>query len=136
MPAETTTDALARLNDAGLAKVEADGTADIAHEAMRTWLRAGAGLRSPTLPTAPRDDQRHGAGKPVTSVPEPASAASSRDQSENGSRRTLIIEALLNDRRASYAAIAEAHGVSRQYVSRIAKEESLTRDTRTRRRKP
>ena len=136
MPAETATEALARLNDAGLAKVEADATADIAHEAMRTWLRAGAGLRSPTPPTAPRGDQRHGAGKPVTSVPEPTSAASSRDQGESGSRRTLIIEALLNDRRASYSAIAAAHGVSRQYVSRIAKEESLTRDTRPRRRKP
>ena len=136
MPAETATEALARLTDAGLATTEADGTADIAHEAMRTWLRAGAGLKSPTPPTVLRDDQRHETGKPAMSVPEPASAASSRDQGENGSRRTLIIEALLNDRRASYSSIAETHGVSRQYVSRIAKEESLTRDTRTRRRKP
>ena len=47
-----------------------------------------------------------------------------------------IVECLLNDPKASAASIARAHGVSRQYVSRIAKEEGLSRDTRTRRREP
>lgn len=138
---ETADDALARLTDAGLALMEADGTADIAHEAMRTWLRAGAGLLSPTQSTISQGEWNRGAVAPPGSaagdpVGEPRSAVSPRDTSEDRSRRTKIVDALTSDRRSSYSAVAEAHGVSRQYVSRIAKEEGLLRDTRTRRRKP
>ena len=116
--------ALARLADAGLATIAADGTAGIAHEAMRTWLRAGAGQTPPTVPG------------PSRSVPEPDPEDPPSDRGRDRSRRVLIVEALLKDRRASCSAIAEAQGVSRQYVSRIAKEEGLSRGSRTRRRKP
>lgn len=139
--AETATDALSRLADAGLATMAADGTADIAHEAMRTWLRAGAGLTLPRLPETRPGEPRNVTAVPASpgprrSVPEPASVVPWHDGGTDRSRRALIVEALRKDRRASCSAVAEAQGVSRQYVSRIAKEEGLSRDTRTRRRKP
>ncbi len=139
--ASTATGALARLTDAGLAMTAADGTADIAHEAMRMWLRAGAGLMSPPSSEAGPGEPRYrttapAAPGPRRSIPEPTSEISPRGNGKDRSRRTLIVEALLNDRRAPCSAIAEAHGVSRQYVSRIAKEEGLSRDSRIRRHKP
>ncbi len=139
MSVDTASEALTRLTEAGLATTEADGAAEIAHEAMRTWLRAGAGLTPSAMPANRRGERYRGIGgegRPALSgaAPESAAADSPRGNEQGRSRRTRIVEALLADRRASCSAIAEAHGVSRQYVSRIARDEGLSRDTRTRRR--
>ena len=169
VPEETVVQALPVLAEAGLASAAPDGTADVAHEAMRTWLRTGAGLAPaadtpPPRTPAPRTERplraQRGEERPRTPAPRTESASgalgvehvehptpephpatgraggSDREQDDaQRSRRERIVDALHQSRRASYAQIAEAHTVSRQYVSRIAKEEGLQRDARTRLRK-
>ena len=126
--ADAAAEALARLADAGLASISADGTVGIAHEAMRTWLRAGAGLRLPMTPSVQPGEMPPGsdASTPYVhagAIAQPAFSEGAKPRS----RRIPIVESLLNDVQASCAAIARAHGVSRQYVSRIAKEEDISR---------